>query len=204
MTKISALPTDTVPTLTDSIPTLDAETIVTKRITLAVLQTLMTPSGIVAPFAGFSAPTSWLLCDGSVISRTTYAALFTAISTTYGVGDGSTTFNLPDMRGRVVAGKDDMGGTSANRLTTPINGDILAAVGGVEYVDISHNHNATLTATGINGSNHTHSSIVRGSGVSDGQSADHAHNYNDRNLTSGSTAQTIVQPTIILNYIIKT
>lgn len=63
------------------------------------------PSGAVTEFAGATAPAGWLLCDGAAVSRTTYAALFNAISTTYGVGDGSTTFNLPDLRGRVAVGK---------------------------------------------------------------------------------------------------
>lgn len=65
---------------------------------------VFTPVGMVSPFAGAAAPTGWLLCDGSAVSRATYAALFTAISTTYGVGDGSTTFNLPDLKGRSVIG----------------------------------------------------------------------------------------------------
>jgi microcystin-dependent protein len=56
------------------------------------------PVGLLAPFAGASAPSGWLLCDGSAVSRTTYAPLFAVIGTTYGAGDGSTTFNLPDMR----------------------------------------------------------------------------------------------------------
>jgi microcystin-dependent protein len=54
--------------------------------------------------AASSAPSGWLLCDGTAVSRTTYSALFTAISTAYGVGDGSTTFNVPDFRGRSVIG----------------------------------------------------------------------------------------------------
>lgn len=62
------------------------------------------PPGLMAPFAGSTAPAGWLLCDGSTVSRTTYAALFAVIGATYGAGDGSTTFALPDMRGRVAAG----------------------------------------------------------------------------------------------------
>lgn len=62
------------------------------------------PAGSVIDFAGSSAPTGWLICDGSVISRTTYAALFTAIGTTWGVGDGSTTFGIPDARGVFIRG----------------------------------------------------------------------------------------------------
>lgn len=62
------------------------------------------PAGIVMPFAGSTAPEGWLLCDGSAVSRSTYADLFAAIGTTYGSGDGSGTFNLPDLSGRVVIG----------------------------------------------------------------------------------------------------
>jgi microcystin-dependent protein len=67
------------------------------------IQTVM-PAGAVIPFAGASAPSGFLLCDGSAVSRATYAVLFAAISTTFGVGDNSTTFNLPDMRETVAVG----------------------------------------------------------------------------------------------------
>lgn len=73
------------------------------------------PTGTVLPFAGVNAPTGYLFCDGDAISRTTYSSLFDVIETTYGVGDNSTTFNIPDLRGRVIAGQDDMGGVSADR-----------------------------------------------------------------------------------------
>ena len=68
--------------------------------------TSLVPTGAVMPFAGANAPTGWLLCDGSAVPRTTYAALFAVIGTTYGSGDGASTFNLPDLRGRVAAGVD--------------------------------------------------------------------------------------------------
>lgn len=64
------------------------------------------PAGTVAFTAASAAPTGWLLCDGAAVSRTTYAALFAAIGTQYGVGDGSTTFNVPNMKGRVPVGLD--------------------------------------------------------------------------------------------------
>ena len=69
-----------------------------------------TPTGAVQTYAAAAAPTGWLICDGSAVSRTTYADLFGVISATYGNGDGSTTFNLPDLRGRVVAGYAASGG----------------------------------------------------------------------------------------------
>ena len=63
-----------------------------------------TPPGLISMFAGSTAPTGWLICDGSAVSRTTYADLFSAIGTTYGNGNGSTTFNLPNLQGRVPVG----------------------------------------------------------------------------------------------------
>ena len=72
------------------------------------------PIGSGIPFFGSTAPnSSFVFPYGQAISRTTYSALFAVISTTYGTGDGSTTFNVPDLRGRVFAGKDDMGGVAA-------------------------------------------------------------------------------------------
>lgn len=74
-----------------------------------------TPAGLIAPYGGTSAPTGYLACDGSAVSRTTYAALFTAIGTTWGVGDGSTTFNLPDLRGYSVTGTGGVASGITNR-----------------------------------------------------------------------------------------
>ena len=93
------------------------------------------PAGTVVPFAGTAEPNGYLFCYGQAVSRTGYAALFAALGTTYGSGDGTTTFNLPDLRGRVIAGQDDMGGSSANRLTNQtggLDGDTLGATGGAE------------------------------------------------------------------------
>jgi microcystin-dependent protein len=64
------------------------------------------PPGVVLGYTAPTPPAGWLLCDGAAVSRTTYAALFAIIGTTYGIGDGSTTFNLPDSRGRASAGFD--------------------------------------------------------------------------------------------------
>lgn len=89
------------------------------------------PAGAMMSFAGGTAPEDWLLCDGSAIDRTTYAALFTAIGTSFGIGDGSTTFNLPDFRGRTPVGMDNMGGSSANRITNA-QADALGGTGGAE------------------------------------------------------------------------
>lgn len=93
------------------------------------------PVGAMVDYGGATTPTGWLLCYGQAVSRTTYADLFTAIGTTWGTGDGSTTFNVPDLRGRVGVGKDDMGGVGANRMTTAgsgVDGDTLGDTGGSE------------------------------------------------------------------------
>lgn len=163
---------------------------------------LATPVGAIIPYGPTAAPTGWLLCYGQAVSRATYAALFTAISTTYGAGDGSTTFNVPDLRGRVVAGQDDMGGTSANRLTGlsgGVDGDVLGAAGGAESHTLTsgelaaHTHEVLQTSNGNTGANSTG---VIGSGTNTGRFS--------QNNTGAGGAHNNVQPTFILNYIIKT
>lgn len=69
--------------------------------------------GTIKSWAGASVPAGWLNCDGAAISRSTYAALFATVGTAYGVGDGSTTFNVPDRRGRVIVGAGTGSGLSA-------------------------------------------------------------------------------------------
>ena len=73
------------------------------------------PIGAVNTFAMNSAPSGWLSCDGSAVSRTTYSGLFSAVGTTYGTGDGSTTFTLPDLRGEFVRGLDNGRGVDSGR-----------------------------------------------------------------------------------------
>ena len=179
-------------------------------------------SGMVMPFAGTSAPTGWLLAYGQAVSRSTYSSLFTAIGTTYGSGDGSSTFNLPDLRGRVVAGQDDMGSASANRLTNQtggLDGDTLGATGGSETHTLSvsqlASHSHTLSG-GIKtitegGSSFDTGLDRRAYTTNQGQSADGTFNSSDTSMddfsvaSNGSgAAHNNVQPTIILNYIIKT
>ena len=108
---------------------------------------LALPSGIINPFAGITAPDGWLLCYGQAISRTVYSDLFIALSTTYGVGDGSTTFAIPDLRGRAIAGLDNMGGTDAGILSTA---NTLGTTTGTETI--------TLTTAQIPSHNHTQDS----------------------------------------------
>lgn len=122
------------------------------------------PIGGMIDYFGATAPnSSFVLPFGQAISRTTYSTLFSLIGTNLGVGDGSTTFNIPDLRGRIVAGKDNMGGSAASRLTTPgsaVDGATLGAVGGAE--------NITLSTGQIPA--HSHANTVNDPG--------HAHTYN--------------------------
>jgi hypothetical protein len=96
-----------------------ASSVADGSITLAKLvsavQQMLLPSGAVSAFAMSAAPDGWLECNGGLVSRTTYAALFSAINTTYGVGDGSTTFTLPDFRGEFLRGWDNGRGVDASR-----------------------------------------------------------------------------------------
>ena len=75
-----------------------------RSISVKVADTL--PLGAIVLFGGTNAPTGWLICDGSAISRTTYSKLFSAIGTTFGEGDGITTFNLPNYKGKFAVGLD--------------------------------------------------------------------------------------------------
>lgn len=123
--------------------------------TASVAQTA--PIGSVVEWAGSAPPVGWLLCDGSAVSRTLYPLLFSAIGTKFGAGDGSTTFNLPDARGRVSAGRDNMGGTAAGRLTT-FNATAVGATGGGEATDvlIENLPDATLSGTAARAGAHRH------------------------------------------------
>lgn len=178
------------------------------------------PAGSVISYAGSSAPTGWLLCFGQLVSRSTYAALFAAIGTTYGAGDGSTTFALPDLRGRAVAGKDDMGGTSANRLTgltDGVNGDILGGSGGLETQTLTtsqmpaHGHRiwGTTDPSDANTRGLSSSSTRAVAGSTGGGGLGYITNIPNGGQqvlenTGGGGAHNNVQPTFILNYIIKT
>jgi microcystin-dependent protein len=110
-------------------------------------------------YAAATAPAGWLNCDGSAVSRTTYADLFAVTSTTYGVGNGTTTFNLPDLRGRIPVGLDNMGGTDAGRLSVA---NTLGGTGGTETHTLTsaqipaHSHGNTLSNATVAALTHSH------------------------------------------------
>lgn len=178
------------------------------------------PVGTVLEYAGATSPAGFLLCYGQAVSRTTYVNLFTAIGTAWGIGDGTTTFNVPDKRGRTSFGKDDMGGTAANRITAAVSGMdgiTLGAVGGDQNLQ-SHSHTAT-----VNDSGHAHTGALfenivgssggtaqkyysNTSGTSAGanpqtQSASTGISVN--NATTGAGASQNIPPGVISNFIIR-
>lgn len=139
------------------------------------------PVGTVLPFAGVTAPNGYLLCAGQAVSRSTYANLYTVIGTVYGAGNGTTTFNLPDLRGRSVAGKDDMNGSAANRIINVFDGKVLGNAGGTERHILleaelaSHTHSGATDPAG----SHTHT------GNTD-TAAGHTHSVTGTAASAGS------------------
>ncbi|MBR1122100.1 tail fiber protein [Bradyrhizobium lablabi] len=111
------------------------------------------PLGGCMQYFGSTTPSSaFVFPYGQAISRTTYASFFALVSTTFGSGDGSTTFNVPDLRGRVLAGRDDMGGSAASRLTSSYFGTSAAALGAVGGGE-SHTLTLAQLPTGITSAN---------------------------------------------------
>ena len=129
------------------------------------------PVGAVTSYVGSTAPdSSWVICNGAAISRTTYSDLYALIGTTYGSGDGSTTFNVPNLKGRVIVGFDSANGSF----------DVLGETGGAETHTLteaelpSHNHSI----------DHDHASVTSGSG---GAAHTHSIDHNHGSVTSGSS-----------------
>ena len=144
----------------------------------------LVPTGTVLAFAGSSAPSGFLLCDGRAVSRTTYTSLFSVIGTTYGSGDGSTTFNLPDMRGRVAVGSD------AN----------LGAAAGVQSVSLTAAQNGP----------HNHTTLIDYKnlmGTQEGSNSFQVRQEPAGAVTTGSSGNGAAhenrQPSLYLNQIIK-
>lgn len=150
------------------------------------------PAGIIQQFAGDVLPTGWLWCDGAAISRTTYAQLFVVIASKYGAGNGTTTFNVPNIQGRVPVGRD-AGQTEF---------DVLGETGGEK----------THLLTTAEMPNHVHAqfvtaSVTPGAGVRTDYTADAASSSFPQGVNTGGAggdqAHNNLQPYIVLNYIIK-
>lgn len=174
------------------------------------------PTGTMLEFAGATAPAGYLACDGTAVSRTTYAGLFSAIGVLWGVGDGSTTFNLPDFRGRVPVGYAASGGHAdvstlgandgvavANRRAKHRHTHSLSISGG------SHGHDITTEAGGTpSGSWHVARNDnplginISGAGVV----ATHTHPTGEFSGTIGNSASDAADAPayLVVNRIIKT
>ena len=158
-------------------------------------------AGMIVAFAGTNAPAGWLICDGATLNRSTYQALFEAIGTRWG-NTASSSFRLPDLRGRVLAGS----GSNSNRLDSNALGNYIG------------NKSHTLTAAQSGLPAHDHGIPRRAEGATDEGPIEHAGtHHDDTNRTPNFLARTamnparnatqshpIVQPTALMNYIIKT
>ena len=168
------------------------------------------PSGTISMYGGSAAPAGWLLCNGAAVSRTTYASLFSVVSTNFGTGDGSTTFNLPDLRGRVPVGFGQ--GTSLTNRT-------MGATGGAETHTLSQSEMPSHGHT-VNDPGHTHTSSAGGNFVTGGSGTganvttgggSYVLSPNTSssttgisiNATGGGGAHNIMQPFQVTNFIIK-
>jgi microcystin-dependent protein len=180
-------------------------------------------TGEIKPFAGATVPKGYLLCFGQAISRTAYAGLFAVLGTTYGAGDGSTTFNLPDLRSVVVGGLGNMGGTERGLLNSQVS-STLGATGGAQQESASVSGSASVSVSvAVSGSLSGSAAGYLGGSQwdADGQCAggtmagpDDVYQVtvsgtlvgggSGSGSISGSTATvTNVQPTIILNQMIR-
>ena len=194
---------------------------------------MLVPPGAIMPYAASSAPGGWFICDGTAVSRTTYATLFSLIGTTYGNGDGVNTFNLPNMRGRMIMGLnssdasfDVLGETGGSKTATLTTTELPAhthtgttASSGLHDHDISdpgHRHTITTTNDDFNNSGANPPGFSADSAgtrtwdiMSDAYTGitianDGAHTHTfTTNSTGSGSAFSIMNPYFVLNYIIK-
>jgi Microcystin-dependent protein len=154
-----------------------------------------TPTGGIILWTTTTTPTGYLLCYGQAISRTTYSDLYAVVGDTFGAGDGATTFNVPDLRGRFPLGKDDMGGSSANRVTDT-DADTIGGADGEE----TH----TLSVDEIPSHRHTYSKGVYAAEADGLGGALKSLTSDNSGYTGGGEAHNNMSPFITLTYIIKT
>lgn len=195
---ITGATANTAPDDADTVPHYDTSATANKKVTIADLRKLFTPPGMISQFGGTTAPSGWLECDGSAVSRTTYADLFSAIGTTYGAGNGTTTFNLPAQARRALVGR---GGTGTGTL-----GNAVGNTGGAETHTLSsgempaHTHGPHSSAQFLlqrNNGGGLSFNVTTGAGALDGF-------LSTTGSTGGGGAHNNIQPSLVVMFIIKT
>jgi len=167
-------------------------------------------TGTILPWSEATVPTGFLECNGQAVSRTTYADLFAVISTTYGVGDGATTFNVPDLQDNVAVGKSNnkalasTGGANTVSASGNVAGSTANATLSINQAG-SHSHNIPVTSI-TTGGNSTASGMQGGANANrstgnTGGSGAHSHNLSANFV---GDANSVLQPYLTLIYIIKT
>lgn len=162
-------------------------------------------TGLIVPWTDASIPSGFLECDGTAVSRTTYADLFAVVGTSYGVGDGSTTFNLPDLADRTCQHKSptkaQFSSGGANTVTT--SGNVTGNAGNTTLTTptiASHTH--PVGTGGMRGS--VQGSFPVGGGGLGGAGGGGAHGHTLSGTTFTGGADSVLQPYLTLIYIIKT
>ncbi len=168
------------------------------------------PTATIIPWSDSSVPAGFLECNGQAVSRSTYSALFAIISTTYGAGDGATTFNVPDLQNNVAVGKSNnkalasTGGADTVTSTGNLSGGTANASLSINQAG-SHNHNVPLTSL-TSGGNTIAGGMQGGANANDasgskGGSGGHSHNLSG-NFVGDATS--VLQPYLTILYLIKT
>ena len=146
------------------------------------------PAGTIITFAAATAPTGYLKANGALLSRTTYAALFASIGTTFGIGDGSTTFALPDLRGYFPRGWDDGRGIDTSRVFGSYQGDAYLNHSHTGSTDSQGAHTHTyVTLSNSDGSSNTSPGAAAGVNATTSSSGAHTHTITVNASTTGST-----------------
>ena len=168
------------------------------------------PTATIVPWSAASVPTGFLECNGALVSRTTYSALFAIVGTTYGAGDGSSTFALPDLQDNVPLGKSgtkalaSTGGANTVASTGNVGGSTANATLSTAQL-ASHSHGNVLNPgnTRVDQFQNAQNSPLGGSGSTGGTGSGTGHQHNMSATFSGDSTS-VIQPYIAVIYIIKT